>query len=94
MRAENLFDLVLKVLTLNQVWDIIIILIIVLLVLTTLCLLHRLVALGKLAEGSKGIWAELVEDTWDELGELFVFAVTVDGEGVGWNSGVNYSLEG
>lgn len=87
---ENLFDLVLKVLSLDQIWDIIIILIIILLVLTTFGLLHRLVALGELAEGGKGIRAELVEDTWDELGELFVFTVTVDGKGVGWNSSVDY----
>lgn len=48
---DKLFDLTLKVLPRNQIWDFIII-VIVLLVLTALGLLHRLVALGKLSERS------------------------------------------
>jgi len=31
----------------------------------------------------------LVEDTRDEFGEFLVFAVSVDGKGVGWYGGVN-----
>jgi hypothetical protein len=85
----RLFDLTLEVLPRDQIWDVIII-IIVLLVITTLCLLHRLVALGKLSERGKGIGAELVEDTGDEFSEFLVFTVTVDGEGVGWNGGVDW----
>jgi hypothetical protein len=52
-----------------------------------------LVALGEFSEGSEGVGAELVENAWDKLGELLVFTVAVDGEGVGWNSGVNYLTE-
>jgi hypothetical protein len=82
-----LLDLALEVLASNQVWDVIIIL---LLVLTLLALLHGLVGFGELAEGGKRVWAELVKDTWDELGELLVLTVTVDGEGVGWDGSVDY----
>ena len=86
---DPLLDLALESLAWNQIWDIIIVL---LLVLTTLgVLLHGLVALSKLAERCEGVWAKLVKDTWDKLGELLVLTVTVDGEGVGWDSGVNCS---
>lgn len=50
-----------------------------------LLLLKRLVALGKLSERSQRVGAELVENTGNELGELFVFARAVDGEGIRWN---------
>lgn len=78
----DLFDLALEVLTLDQVGDVI-------LILTLLALLHVLVALGELAEGGKGVGAELVEDTGDELGKLLVLTGAVDGEGVGGDGGVN-----
>lgn len=86
--VESLFDLVLEVLARNQIWDVIII-IVVLLVLTAFLLLHGLVALGKLSEGCEGVGAELVEDTGDKLSELLILTVSVDGEGVGWDGGVN-----
>jgi hypothetical protein len=86
----GLFDLILllalEVLASNQVWDVVLIIIITLL---TLLLLHGLVALGQFAQGRQRVWAELVEDAWDKLGELLVLAVSVDGEGVGWYSCVN-----
>jgi hypothetical protein len=82
-----LFDLVLEVLPCDQIWDVIII--VVFLVFTTCFLLHRLITFGKLSEGGKGVWAELVEDTGDEFGEFLVFTVSIDGKGVGWYSGVD-----
>lgn len=80
-----LFNLVLEVLALNKVGDII--LLVVLLI--TLLLLHVLVALGELAQGSEGVGAELVEDVGDELGELLLLAVAVEGEGVRGDSAVD-----
>lgn len=80
----DLLDGLVEGLASNEVWDVVIVLL-----LGALLLLHALVALGQLAQGGKGVWAELVEDTWDELGELLVLAGTVDGEGVGWDGGVD-----
>lgn len=77
-----LLDLALKVLSLDEVGDVVLIAVL-------LALLHVLVALGELAEGGKGVGAELVEDARDELGELLVLTVAVDGEGVGGNGGVD-----
>lgn len=78
--------LALEVLTLDKVGNVIIVL---LLVLTLDTLLHALVALGELAEGSERVGAELVENAGDELGQLLVLTVTVDGEGVGGDGGVD-----
>lgn len=83
----GLIDLLVEGLASNEVWDVVIVLL-----LGALLLLHALVALSQLAKGGKGIWAELVEDTWDELGELLVLTGTVDGEGVGWNGGVDCTM--
>jgi hypothetical protein len=47
------------------------------------------VGLGELAQGSEGVWAELVEDSGNELGQVFVGSVAVDGEGVGARGGVD-----
>lgn len=55
-----------------------------------LILLHALVALGQLAEAGQAVWAKLVEDARDELGKLFVFAVAVQGEGVGGERGLDW----
>ena len=86
----NLLDIALEVLALNQIRDII--LIIILLALGTgLVLLHVLVALGELAEGGEAVGAKLVQDTGDELGELLLLAVAVEGEGVGGDGGVDYT---
>ena len=86
VRDVYLLNLALKVLALNKVGDIILLII---LLLTALRLLHVLVALGELAEGGQGVGAELVQDTGDELGELLLLAVAVQGEGVGGDGGVN-----
>jgi len=51
--------------------------------------LHVLVALGQLAERGERVGTQLVEDAGDELGELLVLAVSVEGEGVGWDRGVD-----
>lgn len=78
--------LALEVLALDQLRYLVII---VVLLLALGALLHALVALGKLAEGSERVGAELVEDTGDKLGELLVLTVAVEGEGVGGDGGVN-----
>lgn len=44
---------------------------------------HGLVGLGELAEAGKGVGAKLREDTGDELSELLVSTLAVDGKGVG-----------
>lgn len=79
----NLLDLglALKVLTLDKVGDLVVVL--------TLLLLEVLVALSELAERSKGVRAELVKDARDKLSELLVLAVSIDGEGVGGDGGVD-----
>lgn len=83
-----LLDGTLKVLTLNQVRDIILILVVLLL--ASLLLLQALVALGKLAQRGQAVGAELVQDAGDEFSEFLLFAVAVDGEGVGGDGGVDY----
>jgi hypothetical protein len=80
--------LALESLASNEIRDIVIILIGILTALALL-LLHVLVALGKLSERGERIGTELVEDTGDELRELLVLTLTVDGEGVGGNSSVD-----
>lgn len=55
-------------------------------------LLQGLVALGEFAEGGEAVGPELVEDSRDEFGEFFVFAVAVDGEGVGGDRGVDFDF--
>lgn len=85
-----LLNIALEVLTLNQIRDII--LLVVLLALTTgLVLLHVLVAFGELAERGEAVGAKLVQDTGDELGEFLLLAVTVEGEGVGGDGGVDFT---
>lgn len=79
-----LLDLVLKVLTSNQVGDVVIIGLFV-----AVSFLHVLVALSKLAERSERVGAKLVKNAWNELGQLLVLTVAVDGEGVGGDSGVD-----
>ena len=82
----SLLDLVLEVLALDEVGNLII-------VLALLALLHVLVALGELSEGGERVGAELVKDAGNELSELLVLAVAVDGEGVGGDGGVNYNRQ-
>jgi hypothetical protein len=68
----------------NEVGDVVIVVVVLLLVVLALLLLHALVALGELAQRRQRVGAELVEDAGNELGELLVLAVAVDGEGVRW----------
>jgi hypothetical protein len=93
-RRSNLLDVVLalalEVLALDELGDLIIVFVVLLLALTAL--LEALVALGKLAEGGKRVGAELVKDAGDELGELLVLTVAVDGEGVRRHSGVDCTV--
>lgn len=80
--GDALLDLVLEALTRDQVGDIVVVGLL-------LGLLHVLVALGELAERCERVGSELVEDSGDELGQLLVLTVAVDGKGVGGNRGVN-----
>ncbi len=83
-KSSRLLDLALEVLARDEVGDLVIIGLL-------LALLHVLVALGQLAERGQGVGAQLVQDAGDELGELLVLAVAVDGKGVGGDRSVNYS---
>lgn len=80
--------LVLEVLALDKVGDVIVIGV-VLLVVIALLLLKALVALCELSQRRERVGAKLVKDTGDELGQLLVLAVSVDGEGVGRDRRVN-----
>lgn len=51
-----------------------------------------LVGLSELAERGKGVGAELVQDTGDELGQLLLLTAAVDGVGVGGSRNVNYFM--
>lgn len=79
-----LLDLVLEVLASNQIGDVVIISLLV-----AISLLHVLVALSKLAERGERVRAKLVKDARDELCQLLVLTVAVDGEGVGGDSSVD-----
>lgn len=63
--------------------------VVVISLLALLVLLHALVALGQLAQGGQGVRAELVQNTGDELGQLLVLAVAVNGESVCGDGGVD-----
>lgn len=78
-----LLDLALEVLAGYQVGNIVVVGILSL-------LRHVLVALGQLPERGQGVGTQLVEDSRDELRQLLVLTVAVDGEGVGRNGGVDY----
>lgn len=56
---------------------------------TATVLLQGLIAFGQLAERSETVRAELVQDSRDEFGELFVFTCAVDGKCVGWDGCVD-----
>lgn len=82
-------DFALEVVPRHQIRDIIVIVICLLLSVFAFLLLHALVALGQFAQGGERVGAQLVENTWDQLREFFVFTVSVDGEGVGGDGGVD-----
>lgn len=79
--------LALEVLALDEIRDVVVVF---LLVLTLGALLQALVALGELSERGQGVGSKLVQDAGNELGQLLVLTVAVDGEGVGWDGGVDY----
>lgn len=89
----DITSLSLEVLSFHQVGDVIIVIVIILLLraLTalTLLLLQRLVALGQPTERGERVRSELVQDTRDELRQLFLLAIAVDGERVGGDRGVD-----
>lgn len=89
--SSSSFNFALKVLAGDQIGDIIVVILILIptAATATFLLLQALVALGQFAEGGQAVGAELVEDAGDEFGEFFVFAVAVDGEGVGGDGGVD-----
>lgn len=90
MGFSPLLNLAIKRLPRNQVRDVVIVVVLLLLApLAALLLLHRLVALGELAQLVQRVRAQLVEDAGDQLGELLVLAVAVDGEGIGGDGGVD-----
>lgn len=78
----------LEVLTLDKVWNIIIV--VIFLVLAVCTLLQALVAFCKLPQRCERIWAKLIEDAGNKFGELFILAIAVDGERVGRDRGVHY----
>jgi hypothetical protein len=80
--SSRLFDLALEVLTFHQVGDVV-------LIVALLGLLQVLVALGELAERGQRVRAELVKDAGNELSQLLILTVAVDGEGVVGDSGVD-----
>jgi len=85
------FHLGLKVLAFDQVRDVILIFVLPLLLTlgTTLLLLQALVALSQLAQRRQAVRAQLVQDSGVQLSQLLVLTVTVDGEGVGGDGGVD-----
>ena len=82
MSSKTSFYLSFKVLTLHQIRDLVVVIFAAFLLLPALLLLQALVALRQPPQTGEGVRAELVEDAGDEFGELFVFAVAVDGEGI------------
>ena len=91
--SSSSFNFTLKVLARDQIGDIIVVILVLIPTATTatatFLLLQALIALGQFAERGQAVGAELVEDAGDEFGEFFVFAVAVDGEGVGGDGGVD-----
>ena len=79
--------LVLEALALDQIRNVVVV--ILALAGLALRLLHLLVALGELAEAGERVGTELVEDTGNELGQLLLLAVAVEGKGGGRNRGVD-----
>ena len=85
-----LLDFTLEVVAGDQIRDVVVVVLVLLA--AALFLLQALVALGQLPERGEAVRSELVEDAGHELGELFVFAVAVDGEGVGGDGCVDWAL--
>lgn len=87
----TLLDFTVKSFSRHQIRDVVVVIISLLVaIFSTFLFLHALVTFSEFAEGGKTVGAELVENTGDELCKLFVFAVAVDGEGIGWDGCVDY----
>lgn len=86
-RSCALLDLALKVLSVDEVRDVILILALALGLLTAL---HVLVRLGQLPQGGERVGPELVEDARDELCQLLVLTAAIDGKRVCRDGGVDY----
>jgi hypothetical protein len=71
----------LEVVASDEVWNVVVVVVVILVV--VIILLHALVALGEFAQRCERVGTELVEDAGDELCQLLVLTVSVDGEGVG-----------
>lgn len=82
----TLLDFTLEILPSDQIRDIVVV---ILVLLASFLLLQALIALRQFPQRSQAVRAQLVEDARDELGEFFVFTVTVDGKGIGGDCGVN-----
>ena len=74
--------LALEVLALDQVRYLVIVIVLLAAFLALAALLQALVALGQLPQAGERVGAELVQDAGDQLRELLVLAVAVNGEGV------------
>ena len=89
--VATLLDLTVESFSRHQIRDVIIVVIsFSVAIVSTFLLLHALVTLGEFAKGGETVGTELVEDTGYELGKFLIFAVAVDGEGIGGNGGVDY----
>ena len=87
-------SLCLEVVASDEIRDIVVIVVIVLLVLAlALLLLHGLVTLSELAQRGQRVGAKLVENAGDEFSQLLVFAIAVNGKGVGGYRGVYYKAK-
>lgn len=80
-----------EILSFDQIRNIILILVFFafFLAFASFLLLQTLVTLGQFAERSQAVGTELVQDSGDKFGEFLFFAVSVDGEGVGGNGGMD-----
>lgn len=102
--APRSLHLTFKILSLNQIRDIVIIIVIVIPAVlfvaavpvpaaAAVLFLQALVALGQFAQRRQTVRPKLVENPRDEFGEFLVFARAVDGEGVGGDRGVDWRME-
>jgi len=86
---QSLFDFPLKILALDQIRDLVIV-VLTFFLLPAFLLLHALVALRQPPQTGQAVWPELVQDARDQLGEVLVLAVAVDGECVAGDRCMNY----
>lgn len=79
-----LLNTVFEILAIDQIGYIVISIVIVAFALATCAavLLKILIAFGQFPQTSQRVWTELVQDSWDKLGQFFIFAIAVDGKRV------------